>query len=52
MRNLEISLRNIWILLVQDLKAGALNKALEYTDKNAEIVAVIDADYKVESLGL
>ena len=30
-------------------KAGALNKALEYTDKNAEIVAVIDADYKVES---
>ncbi|AZL53912.1 glycosyltransferase [Aliarcobacter skirrowii] len=30
-------------------KAGALNKALEYTDKNAEIVAVIDADYKVKS---
>ena len=30
-------------------KAGALNIALEYTDKNAEIVAVIDADYKVES---
>ncbi|MDX4059151.1 glycosyltransferase family 2 protein [Aliarcobacter skirrowii] len=30
-------------------KAGALNKALEYTDENAEIVAVIDADYKVKS---
>ena len=30
-------------------KAGALNKALEYTDKNAQIIAVIDADYKVKS---
>lgn len=30
-------------------KAGALNTALEYTHKDAEIVAVIDADYKVES---
>lgn len=28
-------------------KAGALNTALEYTDEKAEIVAVIDADYKV-----
>ncbi|OCL82122.1 glycosyltransferase family 2 protein [Arcobacter porcinus] len=30
-------------------KAGALNMALDYTDKDAEIIAVIDADYKVES---
>ncbi|PLY07897.1 MAG: glycosyl transferase [Arcobacter sp.] len=30
-------------------KAGALNKALEYTNKKTEIIAVIDADYKVES---
>lgn len=30
-------------------KAGALNTALEYTHKDAEIIAVIDADYKVES---
>ncbi|MEV9593943.1 glycosyltransferase family 2 protein [Aliarcobacter butzleri] len=30
-------------------KAGALNAALERTSKDAEIVAVIDADYKVES---
>ena len=30
-------------------KAGALNTALEYTSKDAQIIAVIDADYKVES---
>ncbi|MGB3751364.1 MAG: glycosyltransferase family 2 protein [Arcobacteraceae bacterium] len=30
-------------------KAGALNRALEQTDENAEIIAVIDADYVVES---
>ena len=30
-------------------KAGALNKALEYTNKQTEIIAVIDADYEVES---
>ena len=30
-------------------KAGALNAALEHTNKNAEIIAVIDADYVVES---
>lgn len=30
-------------------KAGALNEALEYTNKNAEILAVIDADYVVKS---
>lgn len=30
-------------------KAGALNKALEYTNKETEIIAVIDADYEVES---
>lgn len=30
-------------------KAGALNKALEYTNEQAEIIAVIDADYMVES---
>jgi exo-beta-1,3-glucanase (GH17 family)/cellulose synthase/poly-beta-1,6-N-acetylglucosamine synthase-like glycosyltransferase len=30
-------------------KAGALNAALEQTDKRAEIIAVIDADYVVES---
>ena len=30
-------------------KAGALNAALEKTDKRAEIIAVIDADYVVES---
>lgn len=30
-------------------KAGALNAALERTDKRAEIIAVIDADYVVES---
>ena len=30
-------------------KAGALNMALDYTDKDAQIVAVIDADYKVEA---
>ena len=30
-------------------KAGALNAALEYTNKEAEIIAVIDADYVVES---
>jgi cellulose synthase/poly-beta-1,6-N-acetylglucosamine synthase-like glycosyltransferase len=47
-RNLEISL-SIYDINVLDLKQGALNAALEYTDKNAEIVAVIDADYKVES---
>jgi len=29
-------------------KAGALNMALEKTDKEAEIIAVIDADYVVE----
>ncbi|RXJ80781.1 glycosyltransferase family 2 protein [Arcobacter sp. F2176] len=29
-------------------KAGALNKALEQTNKDAEIIAVIDADYVVE----
>jgi cellulose synthase/poly-beta-1,6-N-acetylglucosamine synthase-like glycosyltransferase/exo-beta-1,3-glucanase (GH17 family) len=29
-------------------KAGALNTALEQTNKNAEIIAVIDADYVVE----
>lgn len=29
-------------------KAGALNMALEQTDENAEIIAVIDADYVVE----
>lgn len=29
-------------------KAGALNKALEQTNKKAEIIAVIDADYVVE----
>lgn len=28
-------------------KAGALNFAIEHTDKNAEFVAVIDSDYKV-----
>jgi len=30
-------------------KAGALNAALEHTNKEAEIIAVIDADYVVES---
>ncbi|MFY9090024.1 glycosyltransferase family 2 protein [Arcobacter aquimarinus] len=30
-------------------KAGALNAALEQTNKEAEIIAVIDADYVVES---
>ena len=30
-------------------KAGALNKALEYTNKETEVIAVIDADYEVES---
>jgi len=30
-------------------KAGALNVALEQTNKDAEIIAVIDADYVVES---
>lgn len=30
-------------------KAGALNLALEQTNENAEIIAVIDADYVVES---
>ncbi len=30
-------------------KAGALNEALKYTHKEAEIIAVIDADYVVES---
>ena len=30
-------------------KAGALNTALEHTSKDAQIIAVIDADYKVES---
>jgi len=30
-------------------KAGALNMALEQTDEKAEIIAVIDADYVVES---
>jgi len=30
-------------------KAGALNKALEYTNPKTEIIAVIDADYVVES---
>ena len=30
-------------------KAGALNAALESTNKDAEIIAVIDADYVVES---
>ncbi|MFA7083518.1 MAG: glycosyltransferase family 2 protein [Arcobacteraceae bacterium] len=30
-------------------KAGALNEALNYTNKEAEIIAVIDADYVVES---
>jgi cellulose synthase/poly-beta-1,6-N-acetylglucosamine synthase-like glycosyltransferase len=29
-------------------KAGALNKALEYTNPKAEIIAVIDADYVVK----
>lgn len=33
-------------------KAGALNAALEVTHKDAQIVAVIDADYKVESTWL
>ena len=33
-------------------KAGALNTALEHTNKDAEIIAVIDADYKVESAWL
>jgi cellulose synthase/poly-beta-1,6-N-acetylglucosamine synthase-like glycosyltransferase len=47
-RNLEISL-SIYDITCTGFKAGALNKALEYTDKNAEIIAVIDADYKVES---
>ena len=37
------------IKCIAGFKAGALNAALEYTDKNAEIIAVIDADYKVES---
>lgn len=30
-------------------KAGALNEALKYTSKDAQILAVIDADYVVES---
>ncbi len=30
-------------------KAGALNEALKYTSPKAEIIAVIDADYKVQS---
>ncbi len=29
-------------------KAGALNEALKYTDENAEILAVIDADYVIK----
>ncbi|NLO17351.1 MAG: glycosyltransferase [Arcobacter butzleri] len=29
-------------------KAGALNEALNYIDKSTEIIAVIDADYKVK----
>jgi len=33
-------------------KAGALNAALEHTNENAEIIAVIDADYVVESAWL
>ena len=33
-------------------KAGALNAALEQTNKEAEIIAVIDADYVVESTWL
>lgn len=33
---------------LKGFKAGALNFALERTDKNADIVAVIDSDYEVE----
>jgi exo-beta-1,3-glucanase (GH17 family)/cellulose synthase/poly-beta-1,6-N-acetylglucosamine synthase-like glycosyltransferase len=33
-------------------KAGALNFALRHTDSQAEVIAVIDSDYKVESAWL
>lgn len=33
---------------IKGAKAGALNKALSLTDKNAEIIALIDADYIAE----
>ncbi len=36
-------------IVCSGFKAGALNKALEQTNKEAEIIAVIDADYVVES---
>lgn len=34
---------------LKGFKAGALNFALDKTDKDAEIIAVIDSDYQVES---
>lgn len=34
-------------IVVEGFKAGALNAALEHTAENAEIIAVIDADYVV-----
>lgn len=36
-------------IVCSGFKAGALNTALEQTNKKAEIIAVIDADYVVES---
>jgi cellulose synthase/poly-beta-1,6-N-acetylglucosamine synthase-like glycosyltransferase len=33
---------------VQGFKAGALNKALQVTNQRAEIIAVIDCDYRVD----
>jgi len=35
-------------IICSGFKAGALNKALEHTHKDAKIIAVIDADYKVQ----
>ena len=31
---------------IKGFKAGALNKALEFTDPNAEFIAVVDSDYQ------
>ncbi|AWK85567.1 glycosyltransferase [Azospirillum thermophilum] len=36
-----------WYKKISGFKAGALNAALRHTDKDAEVVAVLDADYTV-----
>ncbi|HYD30503.1 MAG TPA: glycosyltransferase [Azospirillaceae bacterium] len=38
----------VYLPKISGFKAGALNRALEYTAEDAEIIAVVDADYTVD----